>query len=271
MATIAEMTNSRPGKVSIEETSGTRIFKVRGTMDDAAVRTLVEATIPATHNGAPLQSYDIDPVGWNTWEVKANYGKIEPRSLGEITLQGDASQGTIHLTQALATTGQYGLAADGGDFPDYKDAIGVNGTKVEGVDVPSPSLNFTVGVKVDATLLASNFIVTCYKMRGKVNDATFTVTWKGQILVFAKGELRYLGIRFQDDGPDRIDFSHMFEASENRTDITIGEMEDIPKEGWEYLWVMYTDSVDADTFGETARHVFVQRVTEYANFSVLGI
>ena len=57
MATIIERYDSREATEGIEGPSVDLIYMVQGTEDDAAVRALVEATIPALYAGLVFQTY----------------------------------------------------------------------------------------------------------------------------------------------------------------------------------------------------------------------
>ena len=70
----------------------------------------------------------------------------------------------------------------------------------------------------------------------------------------------------------------------NRSRIAVGDITGISKLGWEYTWARYADSEDAaaksptlQSYGDGAAivkkpvAVYVERVYEYGDFSLLGI
>lgn len=74
LATIIERCDNREATEGIESPSVDLIYMVQGTEDDAAVRTLGEATIPALYAGLVFQTYHIAHQGSGVWEVSARYG-----------------------------------------------------------------------------------------------------------------------------------------------------------------------------------------------------
>ena len=103
MATIRERYDSRESTEGIESPSVDLIYIVEGTEDDAAVRTLVEATIPALYAGLLFQTYHITHEGGGVWEVTVRYGKKESKDTGESSFSFDTGGVTAHITQSLAT------------------------------------------------------------------------------------------------------------------------------------------------------------------------
>ncbi len=89
MATIRERYDSREATEGIESPSVDLIYIVEGTEDDAAVRALVEATIPLVYAGLLFQTYHITHEGGGIWEVSVRYGKKEPKETGESSFSFD--------------------------------------------------------------------------------------------------------------------------------------------------------------------------------------
>ena len=83
MATIIERYDSREATEGVESPSVDLIYMVTGTEDDVAVRTLVEATIPAIYLGLVFQTYHISHQGGGVWEATVRYGKKEPKDTGD--------------------------------------------------------------------------------------------------------------------------------------------------------------------------------------------
>lgn len=67
MAVIIEKFDSRETTVGIENPSVDLLYMVDGTEDDAAVRAVVEATIPAMYAGLVFQNYHIAHQGSGLW------------------------------------------------------------------------------------------------------------------------------------------------------------------------------------------------------------
>ena len=120
---------------------------------------------------------------------------------------------------------------------------------------------------------APAFVTTGYKnnvmqLTGKVNNGSF----KG----FDAGEVLFLGVSGARRGThtdDLWELSFSFAVSPNRTNLTVGPITGIVKNGWQYLWVLYEDHIDenAKVRVKKPKAVFVENVYETASFSGLGI
>ena len=258
MAIIIERYDSREATVG-DSPSVDLIYVVDGTEDDAAVRALVEATIPAIYAGLVYQSYHIAHQGGGVWEVSVRYGQREPKETGQSSFTFETSGGTTHITQSLETMGRYGAAP----IPDFKGAIGVSTDSVEGTDITVPVYQFTETHYLPVATVTSTYKAILFHLTGRVNDAPF----KG----FAAGEVLFLGASGSQRGVDDWEISFRFAASPNATGLVVGDITGIDKGGWEYLWVRYADAEDADTLVKQPVAVYVERVYEYGDFSLLGI
>jgi hypothetical protein len=87
-AIIVEKYDSRETTVGVENPSVDLLYVVDGTEDDAAVRALVQATIPAIYANLVFQNYHIAHQG-GVWEVSVRYGKREPKEPGQSSFSFD--------------------------------------------------------------------------------------------------------------------------------------------------------------------------------------
>jgi hypothetical protein len=261
MPTILERFDSRETTAGAESPSVDLIYMVAGTEDDAAVRTLVESTIPAFYGGLVFQTYHIAHLGGGVWEVTARYGKEEPEEPGGSSFGFDTGGGTNHITQSLATINKY--APPGKTAPDFKGAIGVATDSVEGVDITIPVFNFT-----ETHIFLTSFVTQAYKialfnLTGKVNNAGF----RG----FAANEVLFLGASGSKRGADDWEITFRFAASPNVVGLTIGDIAGVDKKGWEYLWIRYADAEDENVLIKRPIAAYVEKVYDLADFSGLGI
>lgn len=136
---------------------------------------------------------------------------------------------------------------------------------VEGVDITVPVYNFSETHYVDASQVTNAYKMTLFNLTGKVNNAPF----KG----LAAGECLFLGASGSKRGNDDWEITFRFAGSPNRTGIVIGSISGISKKGWEYLWVRYADVEDSASHALVKQPiaVYVERVYEEGNFSLLGI
>jgi len=261
MPIIIEKYDSRESTVGVENPSVDLLYVVDGTEDDAVVRGVVEATIPAIYAGLVFQSYRIAHQGGGLWEVSVRYGKKEPKQPGESSFSFDTGGGTTHITQSKQTVASY--APSGNTPPDFKGAIGVNNDSVEGTDITIPVYNFKETHYIPIALVIPAYKATLFYLTGKVNGAPF----KG----FAPGEVLFLGASGSQRGTEDWEITFSFAASPNATGLTVGDITGIDKKGWEYLWVRYQDAEDEDVLVKQPAAVYVEKVYEYGDFSLLGI
>ncbi len=261
MPVIIERYDSRETTVGVDNPSVDLMYVVDGTEDDTAVRTLVEATIPALYAGLVFQSYHLAHQGGGLWEVTVRYGKREPKAPGESSFSFDTGGGTTHITQSLQTVAKY--ARPGNAPPDFQGAIGVHHDSVEGTDITIPVYHFKETHYLPAVLVTSAYKATLFSLTGKVNAAPF----KG----FAAGEVLFLGASGSQRGTEDWELTFSFAASPNAVGLTVGDITGIEKKGWEYLWVRYQDAEDANVLVKQPAAVYVEQVYPYGDFSLLGI
>lgn len=260
-AVILEKYSSRQATIGAESPSADLEFMVLGTEDEVEVKALVEATIPAIYAGLVFQSYHIEHQGGGVWEVSARYGKKEPKEPGESSFSFDTGGGTQHTTQSKETVNSYGLPDE--EPPDFKGAIGVSNDSVEGTDITIPVYNFTETHYIPVALITQEYKKKLFELTGTVNDAPF----KG----FEAGEVLFMGASGSQRGKDDWEITYRFAASPNAEDLTIGDIEEIEKGGWDYLWVRYADAEDENTLVKQPVAVYVERVYDESDFSLLGI
>lgn len=245
--------------------------------DEDAVRLDLESSLPATWYGLPLNGYRITPLGNFNFEVTAVY-TVESQDLTDPTdemasFSFETGGESMRLRQGLEVMDV--ATNNGKPAPDYGGLIGVNGDRVEGVDVPMPAFRFSITGHLPQSLVTLSYALTVRDLTGKVNDAPF----KG----FARGEVLFLGAKGGWRGRGRAEMTFDFAVSSNVSDFKIAEGTpwqlpppgDPPlvKEGWWYADVLYEDAHDANAkrLGKRPFCVILHRVFDYGDFSLLGI
>jgi len=256
--TIDERFNSREATEG-ESPTTELLYIVQGTDDDGLVKALVAATAPGSYAGLKRDSISVSTLGGGIWECTARY--VEEEDESQFTF--DTGGGTQHVSQSITTVNRY--AAPGEVAPDFQGAIGVNQDQIEGTDITVPVYNFTETHKIDDALVTAGYKATLFFLTGRVNGATF----KG----FARGEVLFLGASGAKRGDEDWEITFRFAASPNVTDLALGNITGINKEGWHYLWVRFTDEEDnaAKVLIKKPISAYVERVYEYGDFSGLGI
>jgi len=238
-----------------------------GSRDDFDAETALQAIMPTTFRGLPLRTWQYECVGGDNWTARANYNnkeKAEPPDTGEQVFSFDTTGGTVHVTQARAQTNYAGA---GSTAPNYKGAIGVGkNNAVEGVDIVSPSLQFSLTYRMLLADLSLGYVRILYELTGSTNNGL----WKG----FARGELLFMGAQGKQGTSTDPEVTYNFAAIKNTTAIAVGDSITVAsKRGHEYMWVHYedVDDTDAKLLVAQPKSAHVAQVYPESNFALLGI
>ena len=161
----------------------------------------------------------------------------------------------------------------GSKVPDTKKAIGWDGRTVHGCSIYVPQRTWTESVEIPMSQYTFDYEDAVDALQQKpVNSGSFR-GWD-------PGEVLFLGMQAQlsTQNPDFVSASFDFSAQWNNSSangnlLTIGSLTGIEKNGWDYLWVIYTPQTDgtAQVLVPVPKNVFVERVYDYGDFSVLNI
>ena len=235
------------------------LYVVQGTNDDLEVKALLAATAPAFYDGLRRDTFSIETVGGGVWNCTVNY--VLDTDESQYTF--DTGGGTQHLSISLETMGRY--EAPGEVAADFHSAIGVNQDKIEGVDVTIPVYNFTETHKIANGLVTGPYKAALFFLTGKVNDSAF----RG----FERGEVLFMGASGAKSGTENWEITYRFAASPNVQGLQLGDIQNIDKEGWNYLWCRFEDEEDAAAkiLIKKPTAVYVERVYDYGDFTGLGL
>ncbi|MCE5327907.1 MAG: hypothetical protein LLG01_15985 [Planctomycetaceae bacterium] len=268
MITFAEKPESRKWTTG-DNASVELVYILAGTDNDTVAKAHVEGNTADTYQGLTRQSISLDPEWADTatfngrWTVTVRYGVRQPAEVGESAFSFDTGGGTQHITQSISTIHKYAPA--GKVAPDFKGAVGVSHENVDGVDITVPVYNFSETHYLADSAVTAAYKVTLFTLTGKTNSALF----KG----LAAGECLFLGASGSKRGAEDWEITYKFAASPNKTGLTIGDITNIDKKGWEYLWVRYVDAEDANakTIVKKPQAVYVEKVYDEGNLALLGI
>jgi len=249
-------------------------YQVRGTASDVDAKNAMLGEAPSSYQYLARQSSQIEPVVMDTsnpdgciWNGTVRYARSsqdsEPPETGESTFSFDTGGGTQHVTQSISTVNKYAPA--GKTAPDFGGAIGVTHDSVEGVDITTPVYNFSETHYLAASVVTGAYKAALFNLTGKVNNAS----WNG----FAAGEVLFLGASGSKRGDEDWEISFRFAASPNHDGLTVGDITEIDKKGWEYMWVRYADAEDAAAKAIVKKPVavYIEKVYEEGDLSGLGI
>ncbi len=169
------------------------------------------------------------------------------------------------------------LAADAaGGIPNFGTMVNITDKGVDGVEIEDEKCEITVTKTFVATTLASGYLETLRSMSPSKNNAEFAINYKGQIVVYKTGELKFKNFTYKQDGDNTIVIVYYLASSRNITEAdnqTIGNSPAIVKEGWDYLSIFYVESVDAAAFckSKKPKAAYVHRVYRPMDFSLLQL
>jgi len=242
---------------------------------DATNAALALAPLAYIVNSETLVRQEATPTstGMDSWEVTIRYGTEDEQTSWQTPQPGtwhfgfDTSGGTHKITQSLQTLWR-GERSLQNPAPDLLGAVNYDGKKVQGVEIVVPKLEFSITAYYAPTAVTTTFLANIARNTGKVN----TAVWLG----FAAGELLFLGGSGQGDIPTvagqrvkPIPVTFKFAASENRTNIHVGDIFVPEKQGWDYLWVRYEKIESAGVVYPIPVHAYVERTYERMNYATL--
>lgn len=198
----------------------------------------------------------IDPDGWGIYRITVPYGKRDRIDVpkGSFTFNFDTTGATVTLKAAKEHVASF---PDNGDW--HKGAIGVGKDgEVEGVEVVIPALQINYSFKHPAGVVDEAFARYMSVITGHTNAAP----WRG----FAAGELLFLGASGSDGTDAEADVNYSFVASGNSTDLSVGDITSIVKQGHHYAWVEFEDDVASGEAVRPPKRVHIERVYDAINF-----
>jgi len=251
------------GRTEVVDSSAEVPYVVRGAADEDEVKGAVESNTPTSYGD--LERFEIEiaeRVNEDTWKVSVRYAEpdVTDENEAEPAWSFDTGGGSQHITQAIKTIKRYGPGA-----ADMGGAIGFDGENVQGVDITVPVFTFS-----ETHYLPDSVVTLAYKAKlfyatGKVNKTMF----RG----FAAGEVLFLGASGSKRGSEDWEITFKFAVQPNQTDFDIGDINNVDKKGWEYLWVRYAPEVDSEkkVLIKKPVAVYVEQVYKTLNFSTLGV
>jgi hypothetical protein len=266
--------------VNPTENNGSSIefrYVVLGTQSEVQAANAALALAPLAYvvNDEVLVRQEVvpDASGPESWEVAVKYGTEDQKKSREKPEPGtwhfsfDTTGGTHKITQSLETLWR-GERSNINPAPDLLGAIGYDGKKVQGVETVVPKLEFSITAYYLPQAVTTAFMANIARATGKVNSDD----WLG----FDAGEVLFMGGTGNGDIPlvngqrvKPVSVTFKFAASENRTDVKVGDIIVPEKKGWHYLWVKYEKVEDAGFVFPIPVHAYVEKIYEETGFADL--
>lgn len=280
---LSEMIDSREFTTERNPEGGRRLkaitmhFKLEGTDDDAYARAAVEGATASEYDGLVRGEIRVAPkvvdsvTGTGTWDIEVDYireEETEPEVGAEPSYSFDTAGGTQHITQSLATVARYSKYGEGAAY-DFQKAINVSGLgdqqTVEGVDIGMGAFEWEETHYLPNTWVTAAYKGILFRSTYKTNNAPF----RGMDI----GEILFRGARGGKRGAEDWEISFRFAASENQTDVVVGDITVAAVKGWEYLWIYYemTEHGTPKKLLSTPVCAYVEKLYQAADLSALGI
>lgn len=240
--------------------SETREYVADGETDPDVVRALAISLTPTLISTAQgilyRQDIAISEAGYSVFDVTVPYAQRK-REVGQWSLDFD----TMGATQHIDNSGPFGgtIAAYDADGPIadpdglYGNMIGFQSDdKIEGCDKIQPSLKLSVSFKHPLGVITPGQIKTISRVTGTVNSTTF--------LGFDAGEVLFLGATGKEGTDVETEVVYHFDASENVSNLQVGDIVVVTKNGHDFSWVRYVKNPVDGKPGVKPDRVMVERV-----------
>lgn len=236
-------------------------YKATGEHNDAIVRAYALAATPLvvyTDIGTLYRgNLQIDPDGHKQYSVNVPYGPSNKNQTGSATFRFDTTGATINLKAAKEHIDSYPA---GSPTDPHKGSIGV--TKkgdVDGAEIVVPALKLTYSFKHAAGVINEDHARALAGVTGMTNLDEF----RG----FQPGELLYIGSTGEDGSETEASVEYVFVASQNVSDLTVGDITGIAKEGHHYLWIEFKNEVEDGQPAVQPSRVHIERVYDPIDFA----
>lgn len=259
----------RPG--SIKGTSNPQSVTTGHILTGTTSRTIAQAMAAGyssvIYSGLYRSNIAVDNIGVDIWNVEVTYGPYEKKEkeAGDWKWSFDTGGKTKHVTQGYSHVHTY--AAPGETAIDFKGAIGVTDSGVEGVDVPDKAFSWTE----DRTLLAASYGFTYATILGEITGGVNDASFRG----FPAYTVRFDGASGGQSTkePLLLEVSFKFTVSPSETGIAVGDITGIAKLGWDHASTFYREEKDtaANTTRLVPKQVDIDRVLRVVDFSLLSI
>lgn len=259
------------------DTNGNRTYAklpylVRGAEDEDAALVAVLDESTTTYAGIHREEVSVrERRGVDVWLVDVVYRGNET----EVVHSFDTTGGTQHVDIARQHLDRFPAGA-----PDCKGVIGVEGSApgapVAGVDIVSPVYQFSETHYQSSSTVTPSFRQALARRTSMYNNDPFRGYDPCEVLFMGAS-----GRRMGRNKSDLWEIEYRFAVSQTQVGFYVGgippEYEDgifVPrKRGWEYMWVMYADKMDATSkrFVKAPIGVYIEKVYLGTDFSSFGI
>ena len=251
-----------------------REYLVTGTEVESAAKTAALNDAPASLDGYASRSSSARELASGpdvggafivrvSWSSGSSSPPEETAGFTEYSFEVNPASYTVY--QSRSTVGVYPNTASTKRFGG---AINVDSDgNVQGVQWPPPAAQvFSQTVSLDPAVITQSYYRQLCVLAGSVNSEAF--------LGFPPGELIFLGASGSRQGAGLWRITYRFGFLPNETDVAVGDLTVLTKNGWDLLWVYYSqqehfDGADVVAVVAKPESAYVERIAEYAEFSLL--
>lgn len=187
------------------------------------------AIVSTVYGSLFRQDLSVRKEAYNQWSIEVPYGPHKNET-GSWTWDFDTTGGTVHITTAREEVARY----PSGEAPDQKGAIAVDGDEVKGTDIVIPAMKINVQFKHPLGVVTIPYAKYLNGITGTINEDPF--------LTFSPGEVLFLGARGADGSESEATLNYQFAMSSNAEGLTIGDIANVAKKGWDTLWTSFEDA-----------------------------
>jgi hypothetical protein len=241
--------------------SESRIYIADGEFDPLVVKSYAYGGSPAfvTHPEAVLfrQDIQVDPLGYRLFRVTVPYAPKKDEQ-GEFSFNFDTTGGQIHIKASKSTVNRYAAT---GSPADHKQAIGVHGDNVDGVDIVIPAMKIDCQFSHPLGVVTLNYGFFLAEITGRVNSD----------MIFGRqpGEILFLGARGSDGTTAPATLNYSFAYEKNLAGLVFGAINGVQKDGWDYVWLEFEGQVSNGKPARPPKQVNVERVYDRVPLATL--
>ena len=174
----------------------------------------------------------------------------------------DAGGESQHIISSLETVALYGNSS----LSRLSGMIGYDEQGIQGADIYAKTYAWSETHYFRPSEVDQTYKLRAANLAQTVNAVAFRGFPRGEVLL-----RRIAGSRRGDKSSDWWELQFQFERRPNRLNVNVGGINVASKEGWQLVWAYYEQVKAAGIIYRRPAAVFVERVYDYGDYSLLGL
>lgn len=239
---------------------------------EAEAVSAVEAAAPSVYDDIPLRSVSVsERLSDTSWRVEARYSFPSGGSGGGSAVAEREPAFSFDISHGEQRTLIFPIAHKSKLPASAPDSVTINDG--EGVNLDSPVCTFSETFWFPPSRITSDWKIRVASMYKKINAKPF----RG----FEAGDVRFEGCSASRAGNDpddywQVTFKFAVQINNRKQPVKIGNLGNITKRGWDYLWIRYKEDISEDSsekkyVQKVPVAAYVEQVFEEADFRQMGI